>query len=101
MKMPQKIYTISSGSSAGHITSVHLDLESLCTEVNSHEENYLDLIREVWGKDADFEVDFAEFIKEHPSEVGWGWDSHPKDGDWCYLNISVHTWSNTYFETQG
>ena len=121
MEMPTTIYTIASGSfGASHCTSVHLTLEDLAMEVNtiiSEDEYFMDEVRHQWNAEAtkinknlnidsiplkkdDEDVDFVEFLKNFPSECGWAWDNGFDDASTAkYLNITVHPWSNTRFQT--
>lgn len=119
--MPKTIYTIASGNThgCGHITTVHLDLADLSTEVNtiiSEDTFFMECIRDQWNESAkefnqnmggnmveiplkgdDEDVDFLEFATKFPNEFGWGWDN----GSEKYLNITIHPWTGTRYDTLG
>lgn len=120
--MPSKFYTVASGSNCGHCTSLHVDLDEVCTEVDSLGEEYQELILEHWNtlatalnskgekeiplKEEAHEMSFKEFMDTFP-EGGWhdegGWGAsgeHDRLGS-MYLNISVHIWNGKFFQTTG
>lgn len=122
-RQKSKIYTIASGCTAGHTTSVHLDLEDLALEVNTilgDEDEFMSFFRDMWNeqatefnnnraeymkeiplKGANEDVDFAEFVKRFPSETGWAWDNeHDEDrSSFKYINVTVHPWTGTRYDT--
>lgn len=118
MEIPSKFYTVASGSNCGHCTSLHVDLDEMCTEVDSLTTEYQDIVRECWNalaKSSDREVSlkededqmsFKEFIEIFPEggwhdEGGWGaYAEHPRLGS-MYINISVHVWNGKFFQTTG
>jgi len=120
MEMPTVLFSIANGSRlGGHITTVHVSVEELIQEVNSTlacDEDMIEHIIEEYNETAEtlgrplFEgsvedFDF-KFIAENDPRLdlgGWGWsfdyvNAHGQD-DHNYLNISVHKWNKTYFET--
>jgi len=122
MEMPTVLFSIANGSRlGGHITTVHVSVEELIQEVNSTlacDEDMIEHIIEEYNETAEtlgrplFEgsvedFDF-KFIVENDPRLdlgGWGWsfdyvNAHGQD-DHNYLNISVHKWNKTYFETEG
>ena len=122
MEMPTVLFTIANGSRlGGHITTVHVSVEELMQEINSTLEcdsEMIEHIIEEYNETAEalgrplFEgsvedFDF-KFIVENDPRLdlgGWGWsfdyvNAHGQD-DHNYLNISVHKWNKTYFETEG
>lgn len=122
MEMPTVLYTIAEGSNlGGHVTTVHVSIEELIEEMNSTlacDEDMIQYIIEEYNEEAigrkrplyegtveDFNF---KFIVENDPRLdigGWGWsrDYINSSGlnDHQYLNISVHTWNKTYFETDG
>ncbi len=105
----------------GHITTVHVSVEELIQEVNSTlacDEDMIEHIIEEYNETAEtlgrplFEgsvedFDF-KFIVENDPRLdlgGWGWSfdyvNAQGQDDHNYLNISVHKWNKTYFETEG
>jgi len=123
MNKTEVIYTIASGLSVGHTTSVHLNVEDLALEVNTlltDDLEFMSFFRDMWNENAtefnnnrsedmkeiplkgdEEDVDFAEFIKHFPSEVGWAWDNdHDEErSSFKYLNITVHPWTGTRYDT--
>lgn len=122
MKMPETLYTIANGSRlGGHVTTVHVSVEELIQEVNSTiqcDEALIEHIIEEYNETAEAlgrpkyegsveDFDF-KFILENDPRLdmgGWGWSFDYINAmgreDHSYLNISVHKWSKTYFETEG
>jgi len=122
MEMPTVLFSIANGSRlGGHITTVHVSVEELIQEVNSTlacDEDMIEHIIEEYNETAETLVrplfegsveDFDfKFIVENDPRLdlgGWGWsfdyvNAHGQD-DHNYLNISVHKWNKTYFETEG
>ena len=120
--MNKKLYTIATGSRlGGHCTTVHVSVDQLVQELNStlaSDEAMIRHIIEEYNETAEtlgrprFEgsvedFDF-KFIVENDPRLdigGWGWafDHVNARGqeDHSYLNISVHDWNGTYFETEG
>jgi len=122
MEMPKVLYTIATGSRlGGHVTTVHVSVEELMQEINSTLEcdsEMIEHIIEEYNETAEtlgrprFEgsvddFDF-KFILENDPRLdigGWGWAFDHVNAmgqeDHSYLNISVHNWNKTYFETEG
>ena len=122
MEMPKVLYTIASGSRlGGHCTTVRVSVEELIQELNSTlacDEAMIQHIIEEYNEEAPArnrplytgsveDFDF-KFIVENDPRLdigGWGWsfdyiNAMDKE-DHNYLNISVHNWNKTYFETEG
>lgn len=122
MEMPKVLYTIATGSNiGGHVTTVHISIEELLQEINSTlnaDSDMIEHIIEEYNEEASArnrplyegsvdDFDF-KFIMENDPRLdigGWGWSfdyiNAAGKEDHCYLNISVHNWNKTYFETEG
>lgn len=122
VSVPTTIFTIATGSRlGGHCTCIAVSVEQLVDEINStlecNEEMTAHIIEEynetskAMGRpsfDGSMDDFDFEFILKHDDQTdkgGWGWSfdytNMMGNEDHQYLNISVHKWSNTYFETQG
>ena len=122
MEMPKVLYTIATGSRlGGHVTTVHVSVEELMQEINSTLECDSDMIEHIieeYNETAETlgrprfegsvdEFDFNFILKNDPrlDIGGWGWAFDHVNAmgqeDHSYLNISVHNWNKTYFETEG
>ena len=122
MEMPKTLYTIACGSRlGGHVTTVHVSVEELIQEVNSTlacDDDMMEHIIEEYNETAETlgrpkyegaveDFDFSFIVKNDPhlDMGGWGWSRDYINAigmdDHGYLNISVHNWNKTYFETEG
>lgn len=120
--VPTTIFTIANGSRlGGHVTTVHVSVKELVEEINStlhDDEDLISHIIEEYNETAktlgrplyegtvdDFDFQFIVDNDNQLESCGWGWsfdyiNAMGKE-DHQYLNISVHQWNKTYFESQG
>ena len=122
ISVPTTIFTIATGSRlGGHVTCIAISVEELVREINSTLDCDLEMkehiieeyneTAETLGRplceDSADEFNFQFIVDNDPQldSCGWGWArdyiNARGEKDHGYLNISVHHWKNTYFESQG
>lgn len=118
--MYNRIYTISTGSTGkGHVTTLHLSIEELIAEVNaSLDSEMISVIISDYNETAptlgwplyegsveDFKLEYIVERDPQLDKGGWSWSYQTTNENGVvsesYLNISVHNWVGTRYNTEG
>ena len=104
-----KIYSISTSSKNGSITTIHLSEEDLYKEIDNLDVNFqLLIIKSYFNSTHKMPKDFhfKTYAQAFPSDEGWlfmspNYNLNFKDSEEFYsLSISVHTFNNNHFTTE-